>query len=159
MRRCAAAGILAAAAVLARAPCGRASRIALVSSSDAPPPGLNAGPWASDDAMWADWEWILHPHRWQELWRGHPVSGLFKYDGKYDKHPKRRGVTQLWRVMTARINAAYAAAHGYDAYFLQLAPGGCPQGRAANWCAHMAAMPLLDMLEDGGEVGRGGGRA
>ena len=96
---------------VSRATSGDSSaRIALITSGDRPMPSREAsGPWKDNEEIWAAWEEALKPESFSANWNGHPVGA---WDHGWQKaHP---GTSGIWRIMTNRINSAYAARHGKD---------------------------------------------
>jgi hypothetical protein len=86
------------------------ARIALITSGDRPMASREAsGPWKDNEEIWAAWEEGLKPESFNANWNGHPV-GAWDH-GWQQKHP---GTPGIWRIMTNRINTAYAARHGTD---------------------------------------------
>lgn len=86
------------------------ARIALLTSGDRPMPSREAsGPWKDNGEIWAAWEESLKPESFNSNWNGHPV-GSWDH-GWLKAHPGNSGI---WRIMTSRINSAYAARHGKD---------------------------------------------
>jgi hypothetical protein len=93
----------------------KSSRIALISSSDRVLPGYESGNWSNFDHFKQDWEFILNETQWKQQWSGHPTNNLNQLAKKFQPHKVELGLA--WRVVTERLNRAYAVKHRYDYYY------------------------------------------
>ena len=122
------------------------SRIALLTASDAYAAGEHSVAGADNEEIIENLEYALAPEQWFNAETNKGYHGHATLTDLRILEKKRPGVSTLPSVLTGRVNAAYAARHGYDTYSGLFA---CP--RWASWCTKVSALALLELKEPGGE--------